>query len=114
VLVDSNLRRSLRIKAYNTWFKAVGCGKKNCLGCELDPPPLSSKVIKNLGASFCQMDPKDLSDTPLKTSHTARKTIKKAQSKAVEGPEPKKGQKKSQNSSPNGDKSKKNIREKNK
>jgi hypothetical protein len=29
VLVNSELRRSLRIKAYNTGFKASGCGRKN-------------------------------------------------------------------------------------
>jgi hypothetical protein len=107
------MRRSLRIKAFNTGYnKAIGCGKKSCLGCELDPPPLSSKVTKNLGERFRKMDPKDLSDAALKTSYTSKKTIKKAQTKTVEGPDFKKAQKKNQNIIPNEDKNKKNTREK--
>jgi hypothetical protein len=38
MLVDTDLRRSSRLKASNASFKAVGCGK-HCLGCDLDPPP---------------------------------------------------------------------------
>jgi hypothetical protein len=42
VLVDTELRRSLRIKPFNTGFKSSGCGRKNCLGYELEPPSLST------------------------------------------------------------------------
>jgi hypothetical protein len=74
-LVDSELRRSLQIKAHNTGFKASGCGKKNCLGCDMDPPHLSSRVIRNLGSNFCKMDPAKLSDTTLRTSKTKDKVV---------------------------------------
>jgi hypothetical protein len=52
VMVDTDLRRSLRIKAFNIDFKAPGCGKGNCLDCELDPLSNSTRVIKNLGRNF--------------------------------------------------------------
>jgi hypothetical protein len=79
ILVDSDLRRSLRIKAFNTGYKATGCGKRNWLGCDLDPPSISTKVIKNLGEIFCKMDPKDLSDGALMAPHTSKRAIIKKQ-----------------------------------
>jgi hypothetical protein len=73
----------LRIKAYNTGFKSSRCGRKNCMGCELGPPTLSSKIIKNLGEKICKMDPIELSDAKLITSHTSNRAIsKKKNSKA--------------------------------
>jgi hypothetical protein len=81
VLVDHDLRRSLRIKAYSTGFKSSGCGRNNCLGCELDPPTLSSKIIKNLGEFFCKMDP---TDAKLKTSHTSNRAVTKKQNHKTE------------------------------
>jgi hypothetical protein len=75
-LVDTELRRSLRIKAYNIGSKPVRCGRKNCLGYDLDPPPLSSKVIRKLGEKFCKVAPEELSDVALKASKTSKKAIK--------------------------------------
>jgi hypothetical protein len=54
------------------------------LGCELDPPPLSKKIIKNLGEKFYKMDPKDLSNVALKSSHTTKKAISKVHAKTSE------------------------------
>jgi hypothetical protein len=82
VLVDSDIRRSLRIKAFNIVYKASGCGKRNCVGCELDPPSISTKVIKNLGEIFCKMDPKDLSIGALMAPYTSKRAIMKKQSSA--------------------------------
>jgi hypothetical protein len=79
VLVDTDLRRSLRIKAFNTSFKASGCGKGDCLGCELDPPSISTRVIKNLGDKFCKMDPKELTEKALRAPHTTKRAIMKKQ-----------------------------------
>jgi hypothetical protein len=78
-MVDTDLRRSLRIKAFNTGFKASGCDKGNWLGCELDPPSISTRVIKNLGDKFCKMDPKELSEKALRASHTSKMAIMKKQ-----------------------------------
>jgi hypothetical protein len=114
VLANSGLRRSLRIKAANTGFKAAGCGKKSCLGCELDPPSLSNKIIKNLGEEFCKMDPKDLSDATLKASHTTKKAVSKVEAKTSEGAAIKKPQKPPKKSVKNEDTSKKIIKKKRK
>jgi hypothetical protein len=82
VLVDSDIRRSLRIKAFNIVYKAFGYGKRNSIGCELDPPSISTKVIKNLGEIFCKMDPKDLSIGALMAPYTSKRAIMKKQSSA--------------------------------
>jgi hypothetical protein len=73
--VATELRTSLRIKAFNTGFKSAGCGKNNYFGCELDPPTLSTKVIKNLAEKFYKMDPKVFIDSSLTSSHTSNKAI---------------------------------------
>jgi hypothetical protein len=63
------------IKAHNTGFKPSGCGKKNYLGCDMDPLHLSSRVIRNLGTNFCKMDPDKLSDAALHTSKAKNKVV---------------------------------------
>jgi hypothetical protein len=50
----------LRQKALHKGYKNSPCINKNCLGCSLDPPTLSPSVIKNLGATFCNIDPDNL------------------------------------------------------
>jgi hypothetical protein len=59
-LVDTELRRSLRLKKINPMFKNEGCLKKNCLMCAHDSSSLlamSVKVIRNLATQFCSIDP---------------------------------------------------------
>jgi hypothetical protein len=68
-IVDSNLRRSKRLKDSRAGFRQGSCPKRNCLMCHHNfdgPPFLSSKVIRNLGAKFCSMSEEDLSDKNLK------------------------------------------------
>jgi hypothetical protein len=83
-LIDTELRRSLRIKAHNTSFKASGCGKKNCLGCDMDPPHLSSRVIRNLGSNFYKMDPTQHSDAALSICKAKDKVVGKKGNKATQ------------------------------
>jgi hypothetical protein len=112
VLVDSDLRRSLRIKAYNIGFKCTGCGRTSCFGCELDPPPMFSKVIRNLGERFCKMDPKDLAELILRESHTKKKAVMKMhKKKEAEGQENLTAQGTNKNHLKNEDKNKKNRKE---
>jgi hypothetical protein len=56
---DAITRRSLWQKALHKGYKNSPCINKNCLGCSLDPT-LSPSVIKNLGATFCNIDPDNL------------------------------------------------------
>jgi hypothetical protein len=60
VLKDAKTRRSLRQKALHKGYKNSPCSNKNCLGCSLNPPTLSPSVIKNLGATFCNINPDKL------------------------------------------------------
>jgi hypothetical protein len=57
IIVDTDLRRSPRIKGQKGGFKNPQCTDKNCLGCGAAPPALTSKVIKKLGSSLCNLDP---------------------------------------------------------
>jgi hypothetical protein len=59
-LSEDDVRRSLRLKKINNGFKSSCCKEKNCLGCSTKPPTISTKVIRNLGASFCGIDPQEL------------------------------------------------------
>jgi hypothetical protein len=74
-LVDTDLRRSLIIKAYNSGFKPSGCGKKNYLGCDMDPPSLSTKVIRNLGGNFCKVALENLTDAALYAPKTNNRVV---------------------------------------
>jgi hypothetical protein len=58
ILVDSDLRRSKRLKDSRAGFKLGSCSKRKCLMCQHKfdgPPTLSSEVIKTLGSKFCKM-----------------------------------------------------------
>ncbi|RLN28877.1 hypothetical protein C2845_PM05G17080 [Panicum miliaceum] len=60
VLEDPLKRRSQRMKHMKKGFKDPQCSSQSCLGCTVVPPNLSPSVIRNLGASFCKIDEKDL------------------------------------------------------
>ncbi|PUZ69713.1 hypothetical protein GQ55_2G132800 [Panicum hallii var. hallii] len=63
-------------------FRDVQCSKKGCLGCLVTPPTLSPSVIRNLGASFCNLDADSLTDIALNkkkkvSAPAGKKPIKK-------------------------------------
>jgi hypothetical protein len=57
-IVESDLRRSKRLREARAGFKQGSCQKKNCLMCQhkFEGPPLFAKVIQNLGenSAICQ------------------------------------------------------------
>lgn len=53
------------MRAQNHGFKGKGCTDKRCFACDSDPPIISPSIIKNLGATFCNIDPEKLSDQAL-------------------------------------------------
>lgn len=55
VVLETYLRRSNRVRKVCNGFKPSICMNKKCLACTPDPPTLSVKVIKNLGAAFCKV-----------------------------------------------------------
>jgi hypothetical protein len=68
IIMESELRRSKRLKESRAGFRHGACPKRNCLMCQhnFDAPPLSSKVLRNLGSRFCNLSEDDLSEHRLK------------------------------------------------
>nr|CAB3456454.1 unnamed protein product [Digitaria exilis] len=62
---DPALRRSIRQKGQKKGYRHKSCLDKHCVACESKPPTISPLVIKNLGASFCDIDPAKLTDQAL-------------------------------------------------
>jgi len=60
LLEDLAFRRSKRMEKQRNGFKDKHCSRKGCLGCTVTPPTLSPSVIRNLGASFCNLDENNL------------------------------------------------------
>ena len=80
-LVESEMRRSLRLKEANKCFKPGTCTSKKCLACTPNPPDLSLDMIKNLGTSLCQIEENHLSESSLnqkkkKSSKSAKVPLK--------------------------------------
>jgi hypothetical protein len=85
-IVESQVRRSERVKKDSNGFKPSGCSSKKCICCSPSPPTLSVKVIKNLGVQFCKMDAEELTDEALlnkkrKADPVVRKKSKTQQDK---------------------------------
>jgi hypothetical protein len=82
-LVDSDLRRSKRLKDSRAGFKHGSCPKRNCLMCQHmfdGPPTLSSKVIQSLGSKFCKMSEDDLTDKSLKKNKSSSGLVSSSKS----------------------------------
>jgi len=83
-LSEDEVRRSTRLKKQNKGFKSSSYKDRNFLGCSSTPPTISTKVIRNLGASFCGLNPEDLSPSKLnanpKKAPIAKKQTKKKRS----------------------------------
>lgn len=72
-LSEADVRRSLRLKKIHNGLKSSPCKDKNYLGCSAVPPIISPKIIKNLGATFCGIDPNELSSTKVNVKPTQKK-----------------------------------------
>jgi hypothetical protein len=71
--VDTEVRRSERLKEINKGFKSSSCPSKNCLCCKTAPPTLSSKVIRSLGKDLCNIPLEDLSEEVFKKKPVEKK-----------------------------------------
>jgi hypothetical protein len=70
----SEVRRSDRLKSANHGFKASTCQDKPCFCCDVKPPTLTSKVIKDLGKEFCRVPDKLIIDEALKKKPCTKKS----------------------------------------
>lgn len=64
-IVESEVRRSPRIKGPKQGFKDPVCKSKHCLGCNFKPPTLSNKAIRSLSSSFCDIEASLVTDEAL-------------------------------------------------
>ena len=89
--MDSQVRRSERIKLVNKGFKNSECTDRRCTSC--NPPTLSNKVIRSLGSQFCSLDQEELSENDLMKGGNTRDPIskKKGKSSARDEDDPKEG-----------------------
>jgi hypothetical protein len=78
-LVETQVRRSPRIKENNKGFKADICSSKKCLACNPNPPDLTPDMINKLGTSLCQIDENIMSEKVLnlKKKETSKTITKK-------------------------------------
>jgi hypothetical protein len=69
----TEVRRSERVKINQQGYKAKSCKEKACLCCDVEPPTLSSKVIKCLGKEYCKVPEKLMSEEKLRKKPCAKK-----------------------------------------
>ncbi|TVU00955.1 hypothetical protein EJB05_53612, partial [Eragrostis curvula] len=74
-MVETEVRRSDRIRAQNQGFKRGSCTHRNCLACSNEPPVLHPDLIKNLGTTFAKMKPDMTADEALHKKKKQKATI---------------------------------------
>lgn len=57
IISEADVRRRLWIQKLNRGFKSSSCKDRNCLGYSAMPPTISSSIIRDLGASCCNINP---------------------------------------------------------
>jgi hypothetical protein len=81
ILVENeDLRRSFRVKNQSKSFKKNSCSAKNCLACSAGNPPstVSPSLVKNMGATFCNMNAYEVFDEALLAKKkTTKRAVKK-------------------------------------
>ncbi|TVU49835.1 hypothetical protein EJB05_01173, partial [Eragrostis curvula] len=80
-VVETDVRRSDRLKGQNKGYKRSICPHRDCHACSGAPPTLTDSVIRNLGSAFCNMKPEALSAAALQKKKTKKVVIKKTTKK---------------------------------
>ena len=62
LMVETEVRRSDRIKKDNMGFRRKSCDAKSCLPCNAIPPLIQNSVVKNLTKSFCKVAEDELQE----------------------------------------------------
>src|SRR4051812_20086656 len=65
-IVESEVRRSCRIKGLHKGFKQSACENSHCFTCSTVPPDMPSNIVKNLSISFCKVADKEFQEENLK------------------------------------------------
>lgn len=77
-IVETEVRRSTRLKESAKGFKSKSCTNKKCLACAPDPPILKKDVIKKLAFDFCKLDDSELNDDLLRAKRKKTHPIARA------------------------------------
>jgi hypothetical protein len=78
IMVDTEVRRSARLREKARGFKNCSRIVKKCSCCaHVSPPSISHKIIKKLGAEFCKVDPSKLNPDALYSSRTTSNAIQR-------------------------------------
>ena len=84
-VVNSEVRRSSRVRERSNGFKPSGCMVINYLGCKVDPPTLFVDTLQAIGINMCQVSPEEVDQTCMnkkkKPKLIAKKKGKKVDSK---------------------------------
>ncbi|TVU40687.1 hypothetical protein EJB05_14157, partial [Eragrostis curvula] len=80
-VVESEVRRSDRVKDRNKGYRSSACAHRDCFACSAEPPTLSKKVIKNLGVTLCKIPHQAMSDEALAKTAAQKKPIGPEKSK---------------------------------
>jgi hypothetical protein len=75
-LVETEVRRSPRIKTRNGGFKISSCSSRGCLACSACPPGLSINMTKAIGEDACKVATGTFSDTSLLTKNNIDKVVR--------------------------------------
>ena len=78
IVVETQVRRSTRLKDANKGFKSNGYTDKKCLAYASDPPIIKNKVIKKLAFDFCNLDEAEISDDLLQSKRKKTHPIARA------------------------------------
>ncbi|TVU17769.1 hypothetical protein EJB05_33825, partial [Eragrostis curvula] len=81
-IVETDVRRSDRLKKKNEGFKANSCSHWNCVACTNEPPVLSPSLIKDLGTSFAQVAPEEVNEQALQKKRKSKTAIGKHDNEA--------------------------------
>ena len=73
-LVETEVRRRYRLHKLNNGFKKSVCKDRNCLPCTTLPPPIPTRVVKNLNTSFCKVNEQDTAEEKIKNGGKKLKT----------------------------------------
>jgi hypothetical protein len=89
ILVDTEVRRSARLREKAKGFKPCFGKKNNCPCCaRSSPPSFSHKTLKKLGTEFCNVDPSKLSLDALNSSRSSSAAIQRHRSSSSSRDEP--------------------------
>jgi hypothetical protein len=86
-LVETEARRSPRLRNRNLGFKQSLCSSKNCLACNALPPSIPKKLMKTMGEDLCKIKPGKFEEEDLLVRKRGKQPIGSRKPKSSSGKE---------------------------